>query len=184
MEKIKKLSTAATIICMVSVVIYIVLAIIVPIYGYGSLMGFAEDNMGKLDQIDSNSPSAGFEVLAYLAGGALGFLGGLFIIILAFFLGFLALYQVPAIVTGFIANSQFKKNQDVSRCLKYYKTDGFVKAIMNGIVLGCVILTIVGDLKTSSILDILIALALVWNYIAVFVLGILQIKNIEIEEKA
>lgn len=178
MEKIRKLSTAGTIICVISVIIYIVFALLLQFKALDMFWGFADNSMGKMNQIDSNSPSAGFEVLAYLAGGALGFLGGLFSILFTIFLGFLAIYNIPAIITGFIANSKYKKGNDVQACLNTYKTDGFVKAIMSGIVLSISMLLTISDLGHSSIKDVFFLIIAIWNFVAVFILSVLQLKEI------
>lgn len=184
MKKIKNLSTAGTVVCLISLAIYIAIILILYFGVTDMFLGFAGDSMGKLDGVDSNSPSAGFEVLAYLSGGALGFLGGLISLVFAIFLGFLSVYQVPAIIAGFIANVSYKKNQDMVKVLKTYKVDGFIKAIMNGIVLAFVLLLILSDLDEAGIYDVLILLALVWNYITVFVLSVIQIVSIKKEVNA
>lgn len=184
MKKIKRISTAGTIICLISVILYIIVALVMHFQILGLFAEFAGDSMGKLEQVDSNSPSAGFEVIGYLAGGALGFLGGLFSFLLILFLGFLALYQIPAIVAGFVANSRYKKGYDRLECIRSYKTDGFIKAIMNGAVLVIVLLMTAGEIGNLSVSDIVILPGLVWNYIIVFILSIYQIKKIKTEENA
>lgn len=179
MEKVRKLSTAGTIICIISVILYIVVAVLLRYKSVDYFMGFAGDSMDKMGQIDSNSPSAGYEVLAYLAGGALGFLGGLFTIFIIVLLGFLALYQIPAIISGFVANIRYRKSNDIAKIRSSYKVDGFIKAIMNGIVLLIVWLLILGDIGNTSVQDILILFVLIWNFITVFVLSIIQIVNVQ-----
>lgn len=174
-KKLKNISTAGTLICVIAVIIYIIMALI-SLFGIDSLMGFANNSMNNMTKIDSNSPSAGYEFIAYLIGGGLGFLGGLFAVLLVFFFLFLVVYQIPSIISGLIANIIYKKNNAIEKCIKSYKTDGYIKTIMNGIVVALTILLMLSEIKTTSILDNIILLAVVWNYIAVFVLGIVQIS--------
>lgn len=178
LKKIKNLSTAGTIICILTVVIYIVL-IVVMIFGSESLIGFASDNMDKMTDIDSNSPSAGFELIGYLAGGGLSFIGGLVALLIAFFLGSLSVYQLPAIISGFVANGRYKKKVDEAKCISAYKTDGYIKVIMNGIILALTVLLLLSDIREATFLDNLGLLTAVWNYIAVFLLGMFQINCIK-----
>lgn len=190
MKKIKGMSTAGTIICMISVIIYIALALWIFFNAIGLFTGFAGESMDKLQGVDSNSPSAGFEVLAYLAGGAIGVLGGMFSFLFTLFLGVLALYQLPAIISGFVANLKYKKGNDISKSLKIYEVDGYIKAIMNGIVVVMVCLVMAGDMDISSIKhifstvrDAVIMIICIWNYIIVLVLSILQLVNIHVAKK-
>lgn len=177
LDKIRKISTVGTVICIIAVVIYIISAMLL-LFGIDSLMEFVNDSMNNMADIDSNSPSAGFEVIAYLAGGGLGFIGGLFAFLFAFICGILAVYQIPAIFSGLIANSKYKKNNAEAKCIGYYKTDGYIKTIMNGIVVLLTIFLLLSDIRAASIMDILGLLVAAWNFIVVFVLGIVQIRCI------
>lgn len=183
MDEIKRISTIGTAICLISLVIYAMFVLLIHFEMFDVVLDFVENSMNKIGQVDSNSPSAGFEVLAYLSGGGLGFIGSLFMVLFEIFLGFMALYQVPAIVSGFMANVRYKKGDAWSACIKSYKIDGLIKAIMSGIVLLVVLLMMLGEMGRASIWDDIILLSLVWNYIAVFIISVIQIKNIQNEVK-
>lgn len=179
MEKIKRLSTAGTVICIVSMMMYVALALFL-YFGRISdaLADFTNGSMDKLRNVSPDSPSAGYEVIAYLAGGALGLLGSIFLFAVIFLLIALALYQFPAIISGIIVNRKYKKAMDKTACINSFKVDGFVKAIMNGIAVVSICSLIIADIRHASISDILILLIAAWNYVAVFALSILQIKKI------
>lgn len=175
MKTTRRLSLIGTIICLISFVIYIGIALELHYQTADSLWGFAGEQVETLNQIDAESPSAGYVALGHLAVGAIGFFGGLLAFLLSFFLIFLALYQIPAIISGFVAYRRDKKGYEIARCLKGYKTDGYIKAIMNGIVLGLVIIGTVGEIGDMSLEDVVILLVMLWNYMIVFGLSIFQI---------
>lgn len=181
MKKIKGLSTAGTVICIISASLYLLLALFF-LFGVTDLFwGFTNDSMSNIGNVDSNSPSAGFEVIAYFAGGGLSFIGGLIAFVMAFLYFGLILYQIPAIISGLVANSRYKKNVEIPKCLNSYRTDGFIKVIMNGLVVALTVLFIIGNIDEAGLVDVFLFAILIWNYITVLVLGILQIKEVSKE---
>ncbi len=176
MLKIKRLSSISTVICIISMIVYIAASVWLFSAPSDSLFKFAGDSMEKLESLNGDNPAAGFMLFAYLAGGALGLLGGIFVLFIALFLLLLALYQLPEIITGLFANGRYKKNADKEKCLKAYKTDGFVKAIMSGLILVLAVFFVVGNVSDLSVRGILEGPLLLGNYIIVFVLSVIQIK--------
>jgi len=159
---------------------YIVMALFCYFVLSGKAFEFASDSFDSINGIDSNSPSAGFEVLFGLTGAGLGFIGGVLICIAIAILVGLCLYLLPGIITGIIAQISYKKKakSDVNKCISSFNVDGYVKAIMNGII--CLfalifLLTNRGDGFVDALVSVLVGFC---NYIAVFILSVIQIIKV------
>lgn len=183
MKRIKRLSTASTIIAIISVLIYIAIALLLLPEASDTLVNMTGESFNRIDSVDSNSPSAGFEVLIYLFGGLLGLFGGLFLFLIYVFLASQILYQLPSIISGIVANIRLKKGNNIVKCIKTYKVDGLIKVIMSGIFVAWYVFLVLGELGNASLFDILALAVFFGNYIAVFVLSILQLKNIKAYNK-
>lgn len=176
MKIAKWLSIASTIVCIFSVIIYSIFALVLAFGGTAdTLAGFAGDSMSRLTSVDGNSPSAGFEVIAYLVGGAIGVLGIFFLLGLFALVVILILCQFPAIISGLVSIAFGLMRVDVKKRIMIYKIDGYLKAIMNGLGILLAIVTLAGSLKHLSLSDFFFWIVFSWNYVVVFVLSVAQI---------
>ena len=175
MKLIRSLSITGTVINFISAVIYSVFALILALGGTSTFFRLAGDSMNKVGTVDPNSPAGGFEVLAYLLGSGMSYFGGIIMFLAGLALFAAALYQVPAIVTGFIANKRFKACEDIEKCYRPYRNDGLVKSIMSGIVVAISVLAMGGDITAITFKDLFPFLIFSWNHVIVLFLGIFQL---------
>lgn len=182
MSTVKKLSLAGTIITIISFLAYLGFFIFsLILLNSDELFELARKSYDTIENIDKNSPSAGYEFLFGMSGVGLGLFAGVAVFVLLFMLGFICFYLLPSIISGLVALGLLKKYypSEPNRCYRAFKVDGYIKSIMMGLLNLFGVSCLIGSLLDGDFSAFAGLIILFGSFIAVFVISIIQLIKIK-----